>query len=339
MDEEESDPDIGDEHIRILCSEVVSERLVTLQRSMDDAVGKSVKSAVETEAGSIASAFQRDFDSCFEKCQKDLQAFPGKLDQQIRNSVAPKLDELPREVTARCDDLKRDVLLVDQKVETHAKLLAEMQEQTTKLQSALVEANSARPAPKNLAGIIQFDRDTDPTIIKLNAGKLVSRQAVIEIIPPWLAEHNIEESNWNIDSPDHLSKMFTMRLTGAAGLASRRVQKLLSSLRLSSSSRREFEVAAQYGGAARLHVSGDKNPKQIKLELTGRKMRNKLQDIYGREQKISLTEIVIEVLPGREATRIMWNPGTIAKFGVSKETVVEAAQEIIQPDSGPAWCL
>eukprot|EP00959_Pyramimonas_sp_CCMP1952_P244939 5119190-Pyramimonas_sp.AAC.1 len=64
---------------------------------MDDAVGKSVKSAVETESGNIAKAFQANFEACFEKCQRDLAALPEKLDQQIVNTMGPKMDELRRE--------------------------------------------------------------------------------------------------------------------------------------------------------------------------------------------------------------------------------------------------
>eukprot|EP00959_Pyramimonas_sp_CCMP1952_P246866 5159543-Pyramimonas_sp.AAC.1 len=72
--------------------------------------------------------------------------------------------------------------------------------------------------------------------------------------------------------------MFVLQISGATGLAFRRAQKILSGLRISGTQWREFEVPTQAGGTTRLHISGDKNPKQIKTENTGRKRRAKLQE-------------------------------------------------------------
>ncbi|CAK0890822.1 unnamed protein product, partial [Prorocentrum cordatum] len=99
---------------------------------------------------------------------------------------------------------------------------------------------------------------------------------------------------------------------------------------------KELQVQTQAGGTTRLHISGDKNPKQIEAEITGRKLRAKLQEAYGSEQKIFFDRdrgwlslgwdapCKIEVFPGRGETKILRNPGPIAKYGKSKDLLVEA---------------
>eukprot|EP00959_Pyramimonas_sp_CCMP1952_P430611 9018732-Pyramimonas_sp.AAC.1 len=91
----------------------------------------------------------------------------------------------------------------------------------------------------------------------------------------------ITSDMWSLSSPDPIAKMFALQVSGATGLASRRVQHILSGLRISANQWRELEVPTQAGCTARLHISSDKNPKLIKTEITGRRLRAKLQENYG----------------------------------------------------------
>ncbi|CAK0841134.1 unnamed protein product, partial [Prorocentrum cordatum] len=351
MDQSDSEGEYDESHVRTICFEVVNERLNVVQQEVDRIVGTAVKSAISEETETITSAFKSNFDKCMAACKKDMDEFPKKMDKHIMAVVTPKLDALRTEAMQRCDEIRGEIQQVDARVSEHDRLLGIMQSQIQQLQQALVVANSQQPAPKALASSASFEREIDATVVKINAGRPARSEEARSVITPWPEEMQITSDMWSLPSPDPIAKMFALQVSGATGLASRRVQKILSGLRTSSSQWRELEVPTQAGGTTRLHFSGDKNPKQIKTETTGRKFRTKLQEIYGREQRIFVDRdrgwlslgwdalCKIEVFPGREETKLFWNPGTIAKYGKSKAELLEAVRELLQPDREPEWCL
>eukprot|EP00959_Pyramimonas_sp_CCMP1952_P324984 6802308-Pyramimonas_sp.AAC.1 len=80
-------------------------------------------------------------------------------------------------------------------------------------------------------------------------------------------------------------------------------------------------------------------------------MRNKFVELYGANQRVffdrdrgglslgwgALCEL--ECFPCREPTRVFWSPGTINKYSVPKDKLVEAIKDIIEPEREPEWCL
>ncbi|CAK0883073.1 unnamed protein product [Prorocentrum cordatum] len=350
MDDTDDEMEVDPEHVRIMVAELLGSEMAKYQAALNAHIDECVTSTVKTETPTMQQFLASNLDECFSKCKADLDALPSKLDAQIVAAVTPKIDEVRRELNTRCDSLKMDIMAVDTRVDLQDKLLREMQEQIKQLQSALAVANSTTPAPRPAAGSDTFTRDTDETIIQVFAGKLVAKSAVHDVLAPWVEESGVTSEQWELTATDPLSKFFTIQLKGAVGLAARRVQKLLASLRVGNTWR-EFNVEAHAWGQARLHLSQDKNAKQIKTEVIDRKLRSKFVELYGASQRVFFDRdrgwlslrwdalCKLECLPGREPTRVLWNPGTISKYSVPKDRLVDAVKDIIEPGRGPEWCL
>ena len=196
-----------------------------------------------------------------------------------------------------------------------------------------------------------FEREVGYSIIKINAGKLVAKGAAAEALAPWLSDAGYQDEWWSLESRDLLSRLFTIRVRGGEGLAARRVAKALAMLR-TDNGWRQFEVPAHSGeGVAKLHISGDKNPRTIKLEVTGRKVRTLLANHLGNSHRVFLDRergwlsigwgplLKLEVSEGRTPTLVKWNQATLNKLNLSKAELAGAIASAIEPDQEPQWCL
>eukprot|EP00959_Pyramimonas_sp_CCMP1952_P398206 8343108-Pyramimonas_sp.AAC.1 len=96
-----------------------------------------------------------------------------------------------------------------------------MATQFKRLEEALVVANSQSTRPAQIQSS-QFDRDTDGTSIRVSAGQLVSKDAVLAGLAPCLSEVGFDNDKYELQSADPLAKKFILKFTGAAGLAARR---------------------------------------------------------------------------------------------------------------------
>ncbi|CAK0833050.1 unnamed protein product, partial [Prorocentrum cordatum] len=286
-DEDTWDVAFSDEHIRAICANVVAEQLKDLKKEVDSAVATSIS---ESE-------------------------LPRKLDKYIQVTLNPRLDELRREFTTKSDTLSAIVQSVDTKVEAHTKDIQELEDTVKQLQAELAVANQ-RPS-KPVVFSFAFEREVDYSIIKINAGKLVSKAKVQEALQPWLeVDAGFAADWWSIECRDVLSRVFTVRVAGGEGLTARRVAKALSMLRVDGHWR-QFEIEAHSGeGATKLHVSADKNPRTIKPEIMGRKVKGLLTTFLGNSHRLFLDR-------ERGWLSAKWNVATINRLGLDKDRLAE----------------
>ena len=82
-----------------------AEQLDSLEKQVDTVVGQTVTTAVAYAPSSLQDSLKSHVKVCFQKYQQDLQGLPGWLDQQIMQTVMPKLDDIRHECSERCDAL------------------------------------------------------------------------------------------------------------------------------------------------------------------------------------------------------------------------------------------
>eukprot|EP00959_Pyramimonas_sp_CCMP1952_P013860 293147-Pyramimonas_sp.AAC.1 len=134
------------------------------------------------------------------------------------------------------------------------------------LRKELVVANRSPPPPKPSPG---FTRAVDGTILKVVAPTLVKKCDVQGSVDKWLKDASIDGFTIQGDDQD---KLFTIQFTGAVGIAGKKVAAALSALRLPGKGQwMRFPIPAASGGSTQLHIGPDKNPYEIKMEITRNK--------------------------------------------------------------------
>ena len=124
-----------------------------------------------------------------------------------------RIDELEREL----DDNKRE----------NKKLREQMQ---NVLQEVLA-AKSMETEPRELDQ--GYDRDIDHTICRVRCTQVAPKDNVKKTIEELTAVAEIAADDWDLDG-DGISQSFVVRFKGAVALQTRRVDKLLSTLRKSN---------------------------------------------------------------------------------------------------------
>ncbi|CAK0852171.1 unnamed protein product [Prorocentrum cordatum] len=158
------------------------------------------------------------------------------------------------------------------------KTISHMAEHITALQKALKVANK-QPVRETFTGR-DLDRAVDLTIIKVHADGLATLDRATEALAKWITECGIDKSLFQIQGQD-TSRYFTIQFTGLPGPASRRVLKVLGSLRNRDGSWTRIRAPAIAGsGPVELRVGPDKSPKQIKTDIVGMRIRQVLERAF-----------------------------------------------------------
>ncbi|CAK0879184.1 unnamed protein product, partial [Prorocentrum cordatum] len=330
MDLGESDEDtwditFSDEHIRAICANAVAEQLKDFKKEVDS-------ESVATESKTIADSFKTNVGKCFSQCQRGLEELPRKLDKQIQDTLS----------TFAWTNYGG----VDTKVGTHTKDIQELKDAVKQLQAELAVANR-RPS-KLVVFSSAFEREVDYSVIRFNAGKLVSKAKVQEALQPCLeVDAGFAAGWWSIECRDVLSRVFAARVVEGEGLAARRAAKALSMLRVDGQWR-QFDIEARSGGGTtKLRASADKNPRTIKLEITGRKVKGLLTTFLGNSYRLFFGRergwlsvgwdplLKLDVFEGRTPTEVKWKVATINKLGLDKDRLAEAISSAAELDQEP----
>ena len=146
----------------------------------------------------------------------------------------------------------------------------------------------AEKAPSQHTHNPNWDREPDGTIIKVTAKEPVPRDKVVKVLEELLGEYKDKATISGSNDTD--SKFFIIKFTGPPGIAKQRVQKLLASQRQPDGTWKQYCVKTHDHGtgladdarskSVRLSISEDKSSKQIAMEVSGRKLRDILGDVF-----------------------------------------------------------
>ena len=156
-----------------------------------------------------------------------------------------------------------------------------MRGQIEQLQKAVALAER-QTVDKSIFAEERFDREVDPTIIKVNTEELISKTSLIQAISGWI-EETAPMQSVDIKGPDsEPSDRFIIQFKGAAGLAAQRVSKALGSLKRADGSWTDLHAKAPGDGnrLVRVYVGRDKNPKQTTTERGCKKLLLALKTVH-----------------------------------------------------------
>ena len=195
-----------------------------------------------------------------------------------------------------------------------------------------------------------FDRAPDPTILRINAGEMIAHGAVLEAVRRLAREATLKYEQWELAGPpDGISRNFTLRLSGADGLASRRARKILDLRRNPDGSWRDNPtVMSPLGRNIELYISPDKSPKQLRTEQGGRKLLKAFKAVHPNksfhlDKRAGVVSVdwspVAKVEPKIEVNQstVHWIPGTIERANIDKEQVLGAFNAESGNTAGLQW--
>ncbi|CAK0828819.1 unnamed protein product [Prorocentrum cordatum] len=192
------------------------------------------------------------------KLAEGLQQLPAMAKQASEQFCSEKLGAFYRKFQEQLGGHSVRLRAVENRLGGHDSELQTLREQIQELRAALAIAN-VQPKPP-LASAAGFDRDTDATIIRIMASKLVDLSAAQQTMSDWIVSCGIKAEFCTISSSEQVAKQFTIQFSGAVGPAARRVSQDLGARRLAPGQWKRFGVMAMGKQMATLHIGADKNP-------------------------------------------------------------------------------
>ncbi|CAK0903885.1 unnamed protein product [Prorocentrum cordatum] len=240
--------------------------------SMESAIKESINSTVSSAGcdatGPITAALQA--------VQAGINGLSGKIEKDINLAVGQRIDATRKELQQQLDIFNSRVGELESRHDKTDASIAAMAVQIRELQQAL---EVARKQPMHNQFISRdFDRETDTTVIKVHADGLVTLEKATEALTTWITYCSVKESDFKVQG-NPTSRFFTVQFSGPpGGPASRRAQKVLDSLRDRNGNWTRIHAPAVAGqGQVELRVGPDKSPKQIKIEIAGKRIRQALE--------------------------------------------------------------
>ena len=218
-----------------------------------------------------------------------------------------------------------------------------------KKECVVLEKNTYVPPPNPA-----FDLPADPSEIVLNLRQKVPRPAVLETIKPWLSR-DFDVATDLVLKGDDFGKRFRIKFLGSGDSGGRRARKALDSLKSTDANGNTTWEKLQVSHAATLHdlyVEENKNSKQKKTELHGKKLLGALKrahpdknpdDFYFKKKQgiISfewkqLAKVVVK--PDETPTEVQWDNGFVATGAFNKSQTLTLFGDLVRaPET--EWCL
>ena len=138
-----------------------------------------------------------------------------------------------------------------------------------KLETGLAAAEAMVP-PRLFVDTDDFERNVDPSIIRVRALDAVARQSIHEALAALRASMHLAGEFYTIEGKEP-GRNFSLRFSGATALAASRVRKFLS-LQRTDGDWTELSALTPDKKPSRIFLDPDKNKKQMRGELIFRKL-------------------------------------------------------------------
>ena len=227
-----------------------------------------------------------------------------------------------------------------------------LEEQVADMRRTLELASTA-PNGEEYRANDGYERQPDPTIIRVNTAQMVSKDAVITMARPWLEPLSLRfQQAWSVSGgPQPLAKSWTIVFAGEPSLAERRVRKALAALRLPDGTYTDLYVLSPDQSSGRAYASADQNLKQLITAQATKKLLAVLKQRYPRLAWFPLKrdgiccigwEKAVMVLPSPDRqVQIQFNPESEKKFSLDKDAIRAAFETAWAPALAPevAWSI
>ena len=146
------------------------------------------------------------------------------------------------------------------------------------MQRALAIAESAVPA--QTTPLLDFDRDIDTKILKIDCSVQVDMGSVREAIGPWLKLAYLQPDAVVLEG-ENIGQKFVLRFRGTDGLAQSRCKKMFALLRQGPGNWTQYFANTADGGTSRLFINQDRNRKQMRTNQATKRLDTVLRAAMG----------------------------------------------------------
>ena len=251
-----------------------------VDRSTLDELLAEWKEAVATSVGSSTQELLRKYDA---SSQKRLASIEGSM-----HSLRANQDQVSNEQKKMREDLDK----------IKAQLL--IAENASGIRDAIDNDN--------------FDREIDPTIIKINSRKPVGHEFLKKAASDWLDPSFADLYKVQGETAE-LIKSITVQFKGIPVVAAKHVDRALRSLRRDDGSWTQLTAKDEAGESVNIYAGPDKSSKQVRTEIDSKKLHTIFQQLYpGTKFHLLRRDGVISV-NFKKLARVVPQP--------DKETIIE----------------
>jgi len=307
------------------------------------------------QAGPQDVVTRQEFESVFDTFRKDffgdmVKDVTTELDKKCTGKLESLFRDYDKAVTKKFEAHEHDIADLRARADATEEAQKKMKDDIERIRAALAVAESAAADVTAAIQNDEFDRDPDPTIIRLNAAESVAHESVKTAVSEWIALADIVDDQWELQGdPRGISRNFVIKLRGAPGLAARRVKKCLGLRRNADGSwRPNMKVTSPLGREIEVYVSPDKSPKQLRTEQGGRRLLkafravhpNKATHLDKRSGMVSVEwKPCARVTPNAEPNSyvVMWNHSVVTQTQVQKAQIMDVFNSETGNVAGVQW--
>ena len=303
----------------------------------------------EVEAGDAGEVGGDNMAGILEEFKADLLAKVETGNNALRNSVMQSVFECVNQIDqatqrrfvrqeGRMSDIEKRLDRLEAKGKGN-------EEKIGALETGLAAAAAANPDPPPL-DFDDFDRGVDHTVLTIRAVEAVAVAAVSEAIKPITESMGLGENDFELQGQQP-GRAFTLRFTGAPGLASNRATKFMG-LQKVDGQWRGVKAKTPTGGESKVFVDRDKNRRTMRGEFIGRKLASVVREragganVFFKKSALSIsigwTPLVkVEVVsPGEFVLR--WNIEKAVEMEIDRDEVLAKVKEMVaEPEDRVVW--
>ena len=194
-----------------------------------------------------------------------------------------------------------------------------------------------------------FHRPVDPSVLRLNTTSSTSREKLLEGLQDLFREASLQAKDYQLEPGDEFARRFTITLTGAHDLASKRAGKILALLR-NASGWRKFTTEASDGSETQIFIDKDKNPCMVKTEQSVKKLRAACAHKYpakrfgiNRDEGTVTVDwqllFKLEYETSESPPIIKWHSETVTQHAIDRESVIEHFKSLEPRAANVQWCI
>ncbi|CAK0872753.1 unnamed protein product, partial [Prorocentrum cordatum] len=181
--------------VMLLVALTVKMEATKLLRDYKQTMLDSIKSTVDDAINPFAEQLSKHAEYAAELAQgvKDLP-------KMVDDAAAKRLDGQSRRLQEQLDGMHIRLRAHETRLDTHDSDISFLKAEIKKLHELLAVANDVPKAP--LVSAADFDRDTDPCVVKVIAAKLTALEHVHHTLSDWIAEVGVEAKFFKISSSE-----------------------------------------------------------------------------------------------------------------------------------------
>eukprot|EP00972_Heterocapsa_arctica_P069423 10258372-Heterocapsa_arctica.AAC.1 len=266
------------------------------------------------------------------KMNKDFadktEEIASSFKQISRDNVKTAVQDMGTAFGHRLDRAELDIATLTNRMNEFEQASKQSEVAISSLRTAVAAAESTAPIAEAL-DLEDFDRELDLTIVRLRAQDAITHAALINSVDEIFKAMDSKPTDYKVIGQP-LEKSFIIQFTGATALAARRARKFIS-LQRSDEGWKDFHAHTPDGSETRIYIDKDKNRKQIKTEVLGRKLLRILKTKFTAKDFVNqkrtgiinsnLLPLARIVVLGPESHKIEWQVQYMEELGIDRDDI------------------